>query len=157
MDILIYMDLSRNKRAYFDYHILEKFEAGIVLSGPETKAAKIGRLNLAGSFVIIKNNEAWLINAQIPPYQAGNTPKGYEPARNRKLLLSKKEIKTLVGKTKESGLTVVPLRAYIKGNRIKLEIGLARHKKMADKRETIKKRETEREMRRVMKLKRPGI
>lgn len=147
------MDLSRNKRAYFDYHILEKFEAGIVLSGFEVKSVKSGRLNLAGAFVIIKNNEAWLINADIPPYQAANVPKGYDTTRNKKLLLSKKEIKTLIGKTKESGLTVVPLRAYLKNGKIKLEISLARHKKAKDKREVIKKREVEREIRRTLKNK----
>ncbi|MBI2592613.1 MAG: SsrA-binding protein SmpB [Candidatus Colwellbacteria bacterium] len=148
------MDLSRNKRTHFDYNVLEKFEAGIVLSGHEVKSVKAGRLNLAGAFVIIKGNEAWLINAELPPYQAANTPEGYEPARTRKLLLSKKEIKTLIGKTKESGLTVVPLRAYLKNGKVKLEIGLARHKKARDKRETIRKRETDREINRAMKSKR---
>ncbi len=151
MAILINMDLSRNKRAYFDYQILEKFEAGIVLTGFETKAAKNGRLNLGGSYVIIRGGEPWLINADIPAYQPKNAPKGYEPARTKKLLLTQKEIKYLTGKTETTGLTVVPLRSYLKNSRVKLEIGLAKHKKKEDKREGIKKRETDREIRRVMK------
>ncbi len=146
------MELSRNKRAYFDYNILEKFEAGIVLAGFETKSVKDGRMNLGGSYVIIRGEEAWLINADIPGYQPKNTPKNYEPTKIRKLLLKKDEIKTLIGKTKESGLTIIPLRAYIKGQRIKLEIGLASHKKGKDKREMIKKRDTDREIRRTLKL-----
>jgi len=122
------------------------------LAGFETKSVKDGRMNLGGSYVIIRGEEAWLINADIPGYQPKNTPKNYEPTKIRKLLLKKDEIKTLIGKTKESGLTIIPLRAYIKGQRIKLEIGLASHKKGKDKREMIKKRDTDREIRRTLKL-----
>lgn len=150
--ILINVDLSRNKRVHFDYNVLEKFEAGIVLTGFETKAVKDGRFNLGGSYVIIRSNEAWLINADIPAYQPKNAPKGYEQTKTRKLLLTQKEIKYLTGKTETTGLTIIPLHSYLKNSRVKLEIGLVKHKKKEDKREGIKKRETEREIRRVMKV-----
>jgi SsrA-binding protein len=105
---------TKNKRAYFDYDFLEKFEAGIILTGQEVKSIKLGRMNLSGSYVIIRNNEAYLINAQIPPYQPQNTPKNYEPTRARKLLLKKDEIRYLIGKSQERGLTLTPLRVYSK-------------------------------------------
>ncbi|OGZ96093.1 MAG: SsrA-binding protein [Candidatus Sungbacteria bacterium RIFCSPLOWO2_02_FULL_51_17] len=140
--------ITTNKRAYFDYEILETYEAGLKLLGFETKAVRDGRMNLSGSFVVIRGNEAFLLNASIPPYQPKNTPGDYDPMRTRVLLLHKKEIRTLTGKTAEKGLTLVPLRVYNKGTRLKLEFGVARHKKKHDKRETIKKRETEREIRR---------
>ena len=143
--------LAENRQAKFDYKILETIEAGIVLKGFETKAAKAGKMNLTGSYARIKGNEVWLINATIQPYQPMNTPKDYDPERTRRLLLTKKEIKHLTGKTKESGLTLVPLRAYIKGRLVKLELGLAKHKKTYDKREVIKKRETDRDIRRALK------
>lgn len=142
------MEIARNKRAYYDYNILEKLEAGVALKGFEVKAIKTGRINLSGSYAVIRNNEAWLINADIPGFQSYNTPLDYDPKRSRKLLLKKSEIKNLVGKTAEKGLTLTPLRVYIKGRLIKFEIGLGKSKKKADKREAIKKRETEREIRR---------
>jgi len=142
-----------NRRAYFDYEILETYEAGVELYGFEVKAIKTRRLNLAGSFAVVKNNEVWLLNATIPPYQAKNTPPDYNPSRSRRLLLHKYEIKELVGKSAQKGLTIVPLKAYTKLGRVKISVGLAKHKKGADKREVIKKRETEREINREIKYK----
>lgn len=141
--------ITENKRAYFDYNILEKYEAGIELKGFEVKAIKSGRINLAGAYVIIRNNEAWLLNADIPPYQPKNTPADYDSKRSRRLLLKKSEISNLIGKTQEKGLTLVPLKVYTKGRqqRIKIEIGLAKSRKKYDKRELIKKREWERKSR----------
>lgn len=141
-------ELARNKRANFDYEILQKYEAGIELFGFEVKSVRAGRLNLTGSYVIIKDMEAWLFNADLPAYQALNTPLEYDSKRTRKLLLNKKEIRELITKTKEAHLTVVPISCYTKGNLIKLSIGLAKPKKKADKRESIKKRDVEREIRR---------
>ncbi|MEK9183931.1 MAG: SsrA-binding protein SmpB [Patescibacteria group bacterium] len=130
-----------NKKAYFNYEILETYEAGIELKGFEVKAIKTGKASIVGSFVIVKNNEAWLLNADIPPYQPANTPPDYDPKRTRRLLLKKEEIKELIGKTHENGLTIVPLKLYNKNGKIKIEIGIGRGKKKTDKRETIKKRE----------------
>jgi SsrA-binding protein len=144
---------AKNKRAYFDYEILEKYEAGIELLGFEVKSIKTGHISLKGSFVIIKDSEAFLLNVYIPPYQAKNTPKSYDPSRTRKLLLKKSEIKSLIGKQKQKGLTLVPLKAYNKRGKIKIEIGLAKSKKKFDKREKIKRREFEREKERALKNK----
>ncbi|MDO8560973.1 MAG: SsrA-binding protein SmpB [bacterium] len=142
---------SVNKRALFDYEVLEKYEAGIELFGFEVKAIKNGRVNLAGSYVVIKGSEAWLINASIPPYQAKNTPANYDPDRSRKLLLHKSEIKELIGKTAEKGLTLVPIRVYDKKSRIKIELALARHKQGRDKRQAIREREDARKIERAIK------
>lgn len=143
----------KNKRAFFDYEILESLEAGIELRGVEVKSVKNGRMTLAGSFVIIKNGEAWLLNASIPPYQPENTPKDYNPSRQRKLLLHKKEIESLLGKTKRKGFTIVPLKIYTKRGKIKIEIGLAKSRRKYQKKEKIKKREIEREIQRELKKK----
>jgi len=145
------MEITTNKRAYFDYEILETFEAGISLFGFEVKAVKTGRINLAGSFVVIQNNEAMLLNTTVPAYQPANVPVSYDPTRSRKLLLHRRELKELIGKTSQKGLTIIPLKVYTSRNRIKILIGLARHKKAGDKRETIKMRETKREMERAVK------
>jgi len=145
--------LTTNPRARFDYSILETFEAGIVLFGHEAKAIKSNRVSLKGSYVTIKNNEAWLINVQISPYQPKNTPEEYDPTRSRKLLLHKKEISSLIGKTKQKGLTLVPLRVYTKHNRIKLEFALAKGKRKTDKREKIKRREVDRKIDRALRNK----
>lgn len=142
--------LAENRKARFDYQILETYEAGIVLTGQEVKSIKAGRANLTGSFVVIKPDGAFLLNCQIQPYQPKNMPSDYKPDRTRQLLLNKDELKHLIGKSHE-GLTIVPLSIYNKGRRIKLSIGLARHKKKQDKRETIKKREFEKEKRRALK------
>lgn len=143
--------LATNPRARYDYHILETFEAGLVLFGHEVKAIKNNRMSLKGSYITIKNEEVWLINTQISPYQPKNTPDDYDPTRTRKLLLNKKEIKSLIGRIKQRGLTLVPLRVYTKHNRIKLGFGLGQGKRKSDKREKIKKRETDRKIARALK------
>ena len=141
---------SENKKAYFDYEILEKFEAGMVLIGQEVKSIKLGRVNLKGSYVILKGDEPFLIGAHIPPYQPKNAPSDYNPEKSRKLLLNKSEIKSLIGKTKEKGLALIPLKIYAKNGRLKLEFGIGKGKKKADKREKLKKRETDREIRKAL-------
>jgi len=145
--------LAINKRAIYDYEILEKYEAGISLFGCEVKSTKTGHISLKGSYIVIKNNEAYLLNAFIPPYQTKNTPSDYDPSRSRKLLLHKSEIKSLIGKTKQKGLTLVPIKLYTKKGKIKLEFALAKGKRKVDKREKIKKREAERKMRKVLREK----
>lgn len=145
------MTYAENKKAFFDYEILEKYEAGIVLEGHEVKAVKTGKVSIAGSYVKMMGQEAFLWGAVIQPYQPLNVPKNYDPQRSRKLLLNKKEIDSFIGKTNEKGLTIVPLRVYGRKGRVKLEIGLARSKKKADKREKIKKREEKRKLERVLK------
>ncbi len=145
--------LAINKRAKYDYKILETYEAGIVLFGHEVKAVKNGKISLKGSYVTIKDNQAYLINCLISPYQPKNTPENYDPSRTRQLLLNKKEIKSLIGKTKQKGLTLLPLRVYTKHNRIKLEIGLGQGKRKYDKREKIKKREIDRRIGRALRNK----
>lgn len=143
--------LETNRRAVFDYDILETYEAGIELRGFEVKSVRAGRMNLAGSFAVIRNGEAWLLNTDIPPYQAKNTPADYNPTRSRRLLLKKAEIRELIGKTAQKGLTLIPLRVYTKGPRIKAAIGLARRKKKYDKRERIREREDERKIARALR------
>lgn len=143
--------LAQNKKAYFSYEILEKFEAGISLIGQEVKSLKTKGVSLAGSYVVIKDSEVFWIGVKIPPYQPKNAPPEYNPGRHRKLLLKKSEIKYLIGKTKQKGLTLIPLRVYTKRRKIKIEFGIAKGFKKADKRELIRKRETEREIRRLLK------
>ena len=146
-------NLAENRKAYFDYEILEKFEAGIVLRGFEVKAIKSGRINIAGSFAIPKNGEVWLLNADIPPYQPKNTPEGYDPKRSRRLLLKADEAKYLIGKIQSQGLTLVPVKVYTNHGLIKVELGLGRHRKKSDKRELIRKRETKKEIAKALKEK----
>lgn len=145
------MALVRNKKVGLDYEILDTFEAGLVLHGFEVKAIKMGRGSLEGAYVIIRGGEAFLVRATIPPYQPGNTPKSYDPERARRLLLNKKELHTLLGAEQGRGLTIVPISLYSKGTKIKAEIAIVRGKKKYDKRETIKKRDVEREIRRTLK------
>ncbi len=140
-----------NKKATFNYEILEKLEAGLKLSGTEVKSLKSGRLSFEGSYISFRENEAYWINATIPPYQPRNTPAGYNPGRPRKLLLTKKELKYLYGKSQEKGLTIVPLRVYNKRGQLKIEIGLVKPKKKWDKREVLKKRAHERDAQRELK------
>ncbi|MDO8495640.1 MAG: SsrA-binding protein SmpB [bacterium] len=142
---------ATNPRAHFDYQILETYEAGIVLSGYEVKAVKSSKVSLRGAYVKIINNEPVLIGALISPYQANNVPADYDTQRTRKLLLKKKEVEHLFNKTVEMGATLVPLKLFGKNGLIKLEIGLARGKKKYDKRETIKKRDVEKKIRRAVK------
>ncbi len=143
--------LAKNRKASYNYQIIEKYEAGMVLTGQEVKSIKSGRMSLKGSYVVLKDQEPYLIGATIPPYQPANAPEDYNPGQSRKLLLHKKEIKKLIGKTKEKGLTLIPLKVYTKNARIKLEFAVARGKRKEDKREKIKKKEAEREIRRTLK------
>ncbi len=140
-----------NKKAHFNFEMLEEFEAGIVLSGHEAKAIRAGKGKLEGGHVVIRGSEAFVVGISISPYQEANTPKGYDPERARKLLLSQKELAHLGAQGEQAGLTIVPLKLYNNGRKIKLEIALARGKKKADKRETIKKRDTRREIDRILK------
>ena len=142
--------VATNRKAYHDYEVLETYEAGIVLKGTEVKSAKQGRINLKDSYAKIENGEIFLFNAHISPYTHGNVY-NHDPRRTRKLLLHKKEIMRLYGKVKEKGLTLIPLKAYIKNGKIKIELGLCKGKKVYDKRAEIKKRDLEREMRYEMK------
>ncbi len=137
-----------NRKAHFNYAIEETFEAGIELLGFEVKAIKNGMGNLTGAFCVIRGGEAFIVNMHVPPYQPNNTPKDYDPDRARKLLLSKKEIKILADADKAKGLTLLPMAMYSKGRRIKVEIAIAKGKKLHDKRESIKKRDVDRELRR---------
>ena len=145
--------ILENKKALFDYTILEKFEAGIVLRGLEVKSIKTGKMNLRGSFVVIKqpSAEIFLIGANIPPYQPNNTPDDYDPKRSRKLLLKKIKIKILIGKSREKGLTMVPIKVYTIKGKIKIEFAIVKGKKKFDKRDKIKKRETKKEIEREIK------
>ena len=142
---------AENRKARFNYEFLEKYETGIELVGTEVKSVRSGQMSLEGAFVIIRGGEAFLINSNIPPFQPKNAPLDYDPLRNRKLLLTKKEIKELSENEKNKSLTIVPISVYNKNRKIKLEIALAKGKKKFDKRETIKKRETDREIRREYK------
>lgn len=142
---------AENRKARFDYEIIETFEAGIELKGFEVKAIKSGRANIAGCFAVIRNGELFLLNADIPPYQPNNTPEGYDPKRTRKLLVKREEVGYLAGKLKSENLTLVPLKLYNKRGLVKVEIALARGKKKGDKREAIRKRETKREIERTLK------
>lgn len=146
------MILIKNKKAYFDYEILEKFEAGIELFGHEVKSLKNKRGTLDGSRVIIRGGEAFVVGFDIPPYQPKNIPGDYETQRTRKLLLRKKEIKYLIGKSNVSGLTLAPLTIYNKGRLIKLDFAVVRGLKKQDKREKIKEREVKIKINRTLKL-----
>ncbi len=142
---------AENRKAWFNYEILEKYEAGIELVGTEVKSVRGGQMSLEGAFVIVRGGEAYIINANIPPYQPKNAPKDYDPLRNRRILLTKKEIKELAGNEKNKSLTIVPISVYNKNRKVKVEIALVKGKKKFDKRETIKKRETDRNIRRDVK------
>src|SRR3989344_6070033 len=141
---------AENRKARFDYEILDKYEAGIELIGSEVKSVREGRMSLEGAYVIIRGGEAYLINANIPPYQPKNAPADYDPLRNRKILMTKKEIVELAGSERNKSLTIIPLTVYNKGRKIKIGLALVKGKKKHDKRESIKKRDTDREMRRTL-------
>jgi len=141
---------SENKKGLFDYEILDKFEAGIVLFGQEVKSIKTGHINLAGSYVTLRQEEPYLIGVKVHPYQPNNAGADYNQERERKLLLTKKEINELIGKSNQKGFSLVPLKIYEKNGRIKLEFGLAKGKKKYDKKEKIKKRDVEREINREL-------
>jgi SsrA-binding protein len=145
--------IADNRKAFFDYHILDTFEAGIVLGGTEVKGIREGKANLRDSYARVERGEVWLYNVHINPY----SHRGYvdhDPRRKRKLLLHRAEIRKLIGKTVERGLTLVPTRMYFKNGKVKVAIALARGKQVHDKRETIKRRETERETRAMVKERR---
>jgi len=145
------MGLAENQKARFNYEILETYEAGLELLGFEVKSLKVGRGELAGARVLIRGGEAFLVGATIPPYQVGNTPEDYEPSRTRRLLLNKRQMGELAKAEETKGLTIVPLKVYNKGTKLKLSLAIARGKKKYDKRETIKKRDVERELGRTLK------
>ena len=150
------MSYAINKKAKFDYDILEVYEAGLVLFGHEVKSIKQGHISLKGAFVTIKSTskkipELYLINAHVSLYKQAGIVKGYDPDRSRKLLLKKSEIKHLIGKKKEQGLTLVPLELYNKRGFIKLKFGIGKGRKKVDKRELIKKRELDIKMKRMIK------
>jgi len=146
--------LAVNKKAHFDYELLETFEAGLVLTGAEVKSVKAGHVSLKGAYVVKKLAEKlpefYLINATITAYKYAPNP-DYDPNRSRKLLLKKSEINRLVGKTQEKGLTLVPTKIYTKGSFVKLDFAIAKGKKQYDKRESIKKRDVDRQVKRLMK------
>jgi SsrA-binding protein len=145
--------VATNKKAFHDYFVLEKIEAGVSLLGTEVKAIREGRLNLKDSYAMVQGGEAFLLNCHISPYSHGNR-ENHDPTRSRKLLLHQREIRKLIGKTQEKGLTLVPLRVYLKRGRIKIELGVARGKKLIDKRETERRKEADREARAAMKHRR---
>jgi SsrA-binding protein len=143
-------NIAENRKAFHDYHILETFEAGMALLGTEVKSIREGNVNLRDSFARIEGSEIWIYNVHINPY----SHRGYadhEPTRKRKLLLRKVEIRKLIGKTVEKGMTLVPTRMYFQNGYVKVAISLAKGKKAHDKRETIKRRETDRETRAAVK------
>ncbi|MEI7475256.1 MAG: SsrA-binding protein SmpB [bacterium] len=142
--------ISSNKHAYHEYHIYDKYQAGIVLTGTEIKAVRAGKVNLKDSFVKIESGEAWLYNAHISPYEQGNVYN--QPSlRKRKLLLRKEEINKLIGKTKESGNTIVPTKLFLSNGWAKIEIAIAKGKNLHDKRETLAKKDLKREVDRALK------
>ncbi|OGE84835.1 MAG: SsrA-binding protein [Candidatus Doudnabacteria bacterium RIFCSPHIGHO2_02_FULL_46_11] len=142
--------LAQNRQALHDFTILDTLEAGIVLSGQEVKSARLGQMSLKGSFVNFKNNEALLVNAYISRYQKAGPDPSYKPDRDRKLLLNARELQNIADRKHTEGLAVVPLSVYTKGKLVKVKIGLARGKRKFDKRESIKKREQQRKIRRIV-------
>jgi SsrA-binding protein len=147
--------VATNRRARHEYEILETLEAGLVLRGTEVKALRTGQVNFKDSYATVRGGEAWLLGCHISPYSHG-TDANHDPERDRKLLLHAREITRLTGKVAERGLTIVPLKLYFKGGRAKIELGLARGKKLHDKRATLRERETRREMDKAARAGRAG-
>ena len=147
--------IATNRRARHEYEILETLEAGLVLRGTEVKSLRDGQVNFKDSYVTVRNGEPWLLGCHISPYSHG-TDANHDPERDRKLLLHEREIKRLTGKIAERGLTLVPLKLYFKGGRAKLEVGLARGKKLHDKRSALREREVRREMDKAARAGRRG-
>ena len=143
-------NIALNRKVKHEYSILQSIEAGIVLQGTEVKSCREGKVNLVDSYAQLKNNEVWLIGMHINPYKQGNI-NNHEPTRTRKLLLNRSEIKKLIGKVKEKGLTLIPYRVYFKNGKVKVELVLAKGKKVYDKREDIRKRDFERDQERKIK------
>jgi len=146
-----YKIVSDNRQARFRYEILETYEAGIELKGTEVKSIREGRVNLRDGFALIRDGEAWLLNVHISPYQSSSTYFNHDPLRNRRLLLHRQEIRKLIGKVEQEGLTLVPLKMYLKRGFVKISLGLGKGKKLHDKRETLKARQDKRDMARAMK------
>jgi SsrA-binding protein len=142
--------LATNRKAFHDYHVEETFETGVALTGTEIKSVRAGSVNLRDSYAQVKNGELWLMNVHIAPYEPASR-QNVDPYRDRKLLMHRKEILRLFGRVQEKGLTLIPLRMYLKKNRAKVEIGLARGKRQYDKRDAISKRDAAREMERAVK------
>jgi SsrA-binding protein len=143
-------DVATNRQASYRYHLLEKWEAGLVLQGTEVKALREGKAQIKDGYASVRDGEVWLYNVHIPPYGPASR-ENHEPERPRKLLMHKREIDRLIGKTREKGLTLVPTRLYFSGGRAKVEIALARGKDVGDKRQSIKEREMKREMERAIR------
>ncbi len=143
--------VSDNRKARFEFHILDTYEAGIQLVGTEVKSIRAGKVNLRDGYALIRNGEVWLSNVHISPYEISGKFFNHEPRRDRKLLLHKKEINKLIGLLKEKGLTLIPLKMYLKGDWVKIRLGVGKGKKLHDKRESIKQREDKRDMARAMK------
>lgn len=146
-----YKVISDNRQARFRYEILDTYEAGVELKGTEVKSIRQGKVNLRDGYALIRNGEAWLLNVHISPYESSSNFFNHDPRRTRRLLLHKKEIRKLIGKVEQDGLTIVPLKMYMKRGLVKVAIALAKGKKLHDKRETIKQRQDKREMARAMK------
>jgi SsrA-binding protein len=146
-----YKVISDNRQARYLYEILETFEAGVELTGTEVKSIRAGRVNLQDGYALIRDGEAWLINVHISPYNASGQYFNHEPRRTRKLLLHRQEIRQLIGKVEQQGLTLVPLKMYLKRGWVKVSIALGKGKKIHDKRESLKKRQDQRDMQRAMK------
>ncbi|HZG35390.1 MAG TPA: SsrA-binding protein SmpB [Gaiellaceae bacterium] len=145
--------IADNRRARFDFELLDRFEAGVVLTGTEVKSLREGRVTLSHAYADLREMEVWLVGAEIAEYAQGNSA-NHEPTRDRKLLLRRDEISSLVGKVRERGLTLVPTRLYFKDGRVKVELALARGKEKADKRRTIVDREAKRQMERAVRARR---
>ena len=143
-------DVATNRQARFRYHLLETWEAGLVLTGTEVKSLRGGKAQLKDGYALVRDGEVWLVNVHIPPYPPA-TRDNHEPERERKLLMKRREIDRLIGKTREKGLTLIPTRLYFKGPHAKVEIALAKGKDVGDKRQTIKEREQKREMERALR------
>jgi SsrA-binding protein len=141
------MSFSENRKARHDYEILDTFDAGIVLSGHEVKSVRAGHANLTGSYLAFRKGELWVLGLKIPRYQKAGPLPGYDESRTRKVLMRKRELMSLFGKIEQKGLTLVPISLYAHGRHVKLRFGLGRGKKAHDKRETLKRRDIERELR----------
>ena len=142
-------EIAVNRQAFHNYEILERLEAGIVLTGTEIKSARDGRVNLKDAYGLVKNGEVWLLNCHISPYSHGNYA-NHDPLRTRKLLLNRSEIRKLIGRTTEKGLTLVPLRVYLKNGRLKCELALAKGRKLHDKREVSRMKTIDKEARQAI-------
>jgi SsrA-binding protein len=146
-----YKVVSDNRKARFLYDILETYEAGIQLTGTEVKSIREGKSNMQDGYALIRNGEAWLLNVHVSPYTSSSQYFNHDPRRTRKLLLHRQEIRKLIGKVEQQGLTLVPLKMYLKRGLVKVSIGLAKGKKLHDKREDLKRRQDQRDIQRAMK------